>query len=324
MQSRRSFIKNTAWLASLPTLSLAACSDQPKKENNPEVSLVMSIPELKISLAQWSLHKAIQGGELKATNFAPTAINDYGINAVEYVSTFYAENASDEKFWNSMKKRAGNTGVKSLLIMVDAEGDLGDADTAARKTAVENHFKWVHAAKILGCHSIRVNAFGKGDKVDLQKALIDGMGQLVEYAGTENINVLIENHGLQSSDAGYIVEIIKAVNQPNFGTLPDFGNWCTNVEWGSVRNENCTDDYGIYKGVKEFMPYAKGVSAKSYEFDTAGNETTIDFKKMLEIVKAANFDGYVGVEYEGDKLSESEGIKTTKKLLEKTWKAIVG
>ena len=203
--------------------------------------------------------------------------------------------------------------------MVDAEGDLGDADEVARKTAVENHYKWVNAAKLLGCHSIRVNAFGKGEPEDLKNALIDGMGQLVDYAGKENINVLIENHGLHSSDAAYIVDIIKAVNKPNFGTLPDFGNWCTNVEWGSIENENCTDVYGIYKGVKEFMPYARGVSAKAYRFDAEGNEISIDFKRMAEIVKAANFDGYIGVEYEGDELSESDGIKATKKLIEKAW-----
>ncbi|MEO1259320.1 MAG: TIM barrel protein [Bacteroidota bacterium] len=313
---RRTFIKNTAWgAASLPAVTLAACHNTPPQMEE-------SKPEIKISLAQWSLHKAFQGGELNAVDFAPITIDNFDIKAIEYVNQFYMDRGSDEPFWIDMKKRADGAGVESLLIMVDAEGDLGDADPALRKTAVENHFKWVNAAKLLGCHSIRVNAFGKGAREELKQALIDGMGQLVEYAGKEKINVLIENHGLHSSDAAYILDIIKAVGQPNFGTLPDFGNWCTNVEWGSIRNENCTDVYGIYKGVKEFMPYAKGVSAKAYEFDAEGNETSIDFKKMAEIVKAANFDGYIGVEYEGEKLSEMEGIKATKKLIEKAWGVI--
>ncbi len=132
------------------------------------------------------------------------------------------DSGEDEKFWINMKERADNAGVKSLLIMVDDEGDLGLADDMERNKSVENHFKWVNAAKILGCHSVRVNAFGEDSKEAYRAAIIDSMGHLSDYAAKENINIIIENHGLYSSDAKLITEIVKQVNKPNFGTFPDF------------------------------------------------------------------------------------------------------
>ncbi len=312
--NRRSFIINATWgAASLTSLPLYSC-----KNTNVE----KATSTLKLSLAQWSLNQAFFAKRLDVNDFADIAINDYGINAIEYVNQFYKELGEDEKFWISMKERADKAEVKNLLIMVDAEGDLGAANSNARKQAVENHFKWVNAAKILGCHSIRVNAFGTGNKEELRSALIDGMGQLVEYAGKENINILIENHGLQSSDAKFITSIIKEVGQPNFGTLPDFGNWCTNEKWGGIRTHKCKEEHDLYAGVKEFLPYAKGVSAKAYNFDKDDNETYIDYRKMIKIIKNAGFAGYIGIEYEGGNLSEPDGIKATKKLLEKTWEEI--
>jgi sugar phosphate isomerase/epimerase len=278
-------------------------------------------PELKISLAQWSIHRSIDSGVLKPENFASIAKNDFGINAIEYVASFYKSQATNETFWKMMRNRADSLGVRSLLIMVDGEGDLGSVQTETRNAAVANHYKWVEAARILGCHSIRVNAFGDGSKEEVKDAMIDALTQLATYASSRQINVIVENHGLYSSDGQWIADIMKKVNMPNCGTLPDFGNWCLNAKWGTTQDNVCTEVYDRYAGVSEMLPWAKGVSAKSYKFDADGNETIIDYAKLLNFVKSSSFDGYIGIEYEGHDLSEPDGIRATKSLLEKTWKA---
>lgn len=318
MITRRSFLKNVAWgTTALSTAPLAAYAP-----NSLNIFNEKGAQDLKLSLAQWSLHRAFNDGSLNANDFASISINTYDINAVEYVNQFYAASAKDEKFWINMKEHADNVGVKSLLIMVDNEGDLGNTNTTERKISVENHYKWVNAAKILGCHSIRVNAFGEGTKDAVRAALIDGMGQLADYAAKENINIIIENHGLYSSDGKLITGIIKQANKPNFGTLPDFGNWCLSAKWGSTQTDSCVEIYDRYQGVSEFLPFAKGVSAKSYNFNAEGEETKIDYYKMLKIVKESSYDGHIGIEYEGSALSEPDGIRATKALIEKVWESL--
>ncbi len=316
MTNRRAFLKKSVLGATTLSLSgLAACTN-----NTPATMTTKQvIPVLKISLAQWSLNRAFFANELDAKDFAKIAKNDYGISAVEYVNGFYKESATDETFWQDLKKRADEVGVENLLIMCDDEGDLGNSNDAERKKAVENHYKWVNAAKILGCHSIRVNAFGEGERDTVHNALVDGMGQLCDYAAKENINVLIENHGLYSSDGKFIASMIDKANKPNLGTLPDFGNWCLNEKWGSTQNNKCNDVYDRYQGMAEFLPYAKGYSAKSYKFDENGDETIIDFYKMLQIAKDGGYGGYIGIEFEGEDMSEPDGIRATKALLEKAW-----
>jgi L-ribulose-5-phosphate 3-epimerase len=285
---------------------------------NSENKLTEELPQLKISLAQWSIHRALDSGKLKAENFAAIAKNDFGISAIEYVNQFYSDHASDRAFWEKMRATADSLEVTSLLIMVDNEGDLGNPNPEERMKAVENHFKWVDAAHILGCHSIRINAFGEGSKEEVQRAMIDALKKLCAYAAKDSINVLIENHGLYSSDGQWIAEIMKEVNMPNVGTLPDFGNWCTGAKWGSTQEgKDCKEEYDRYKGVAEMLPFAHGVSAKSYAFGDRGDETTIDYSRMLKIVKESGFSGYIGIEYEGSQLSERDGILATKALLEK-------
>ncbi len=312
MSNRRSFIKKTLFGATavsiLPTISFAA---------NP-----MPSKELKISLAQWSLHRAIHNGSSDPDDFARIAADKYDIHAIEYVNQFYVKHGEDAKFWMQMKTKADDAGVKSLLIMVDREGDLGDTDDGKRKKAVENHFKWIHAAKLLGCHSIRVNAFGDADRETLSKTLTDGLGALAAYGQKEGINVIIENHGLHTSDAAFMANIIEQVDNPFLGTLPDFGNWCLNAKWGSTQNGRCTDMYDRLKGLKYFLPYAKGVSAKTYDFNAEGNETSIDYPQLLKTVKESDFKGYIGIEYEGERLSEHEGILASKNMVEKIWDTI--
>ncbi|MEL6925373.1 MAG: TIM barrel protein [Bacteroidota bacterium] len=319
---RRSFLRKAAVAGG--TLSLTgtwlACGET--NTNTQTTSTMESVDKsLKISLAQWSLHRQLFDQQIKAEDFPAIAKERYGIGAVEYVNQFYTAFAKDENFWIDLKRRADDVGVKSLLIMVDDEGDLGVADDALRQQAVENHYKWVDAAKLLGCHSIRVNAFGESDKEKFKAALADGMGRLADYAAQENINVLIENHGLFSSDASLIVDVIRQVGKSNFGTFPDFGNWCTSAKWGST-NKECETVYDIYQGVAEFLPFAKAVSAKSYDFTAAGAHPKIDYARMLKLVKESAYDGYIGIEYEGESLSEHEGILATKALMEKTWAGI--
>lgn len=327
---RRKFIKKTILGATSSTIIPMTSSGilfnacQEKKPTSTVATTAIPAPkekELQISLAQWSLHRGIENQEVNPADFAQIASKDFGINALEYVASFYKEHTNDESYWQDLNQRAKDLSVKNLLVMVDNEGDLGDQNDETRKTAVENHYKWINAAKLLNCHSIRVNAFGSRDKTVFKNALIAGLGSLSEYAGKENINILIENHGLFSSEAAFIVDIIKELNMPNLGTLPDFGNWCTSAQWGNTMIP-CDEIYDRYKGVSEYLPYAKGVSAKSYNFNEQGEDRIIDYHKMLKIVKDSDFEGYIGIEYEGDELSESEGIKTTKALLEKAWQDV--
>jgi L-ribulose-5-phosphate 3-epimerase len=260
----------------------------------------------KISLAQWSLHRALFGKKLDPLDFPKVAKEDYGILAVEYVNQFYKDKKKDDEYVAQLKKRCGDLGVTSVLIMCDGEGALGDADEKKRKQAVENHYRWVEWAKALGCHSIRVNAQSSGTYEEQMARAADGLRQLTEFGAKHEINVIIENHGGLSSNGEWLAATIKKVDHPRCGTLPDFGNFRVSKD----------KEYDRYKGVEELMPFAKGVSAKSHDFDDKGNETHTDYRRMMKIVLAANYHGFVGIEYEGSKLSEPDGIRATKKLLE--------
>ena len=263
-------------------------------------------PLFKISLAQWSLHKTFFDKKADPLDFAKMAKEDFGIDAIEYVNQFFKDKAKDQNYLGELKKRADGLGVKSVLIMCDGEGNLGDANEANRTKAVENHFKWADAAKFLGCHSIRVNAASSGSSDEQIERAADGLRKLSEYAAKLELNVLVENHGGLSSNGAWLAAVMKKVDLKNCGTLPDFGNF----------RVSGTENYDRYKGVTELMPFAKAVSAKSHDFDDKGNETHTDYRKMMKIVLDAGYHGYVGIEYEGGKISESDGIKATKKLLE--------
>lgn len=273
---------------------------------------------LQISLAQWSLHRSFNDGILDPVDFASIAKEKYKIDAVEFVNGFYHDKATDELFWNKMKARSADAGVKNLVLMVDDEGDLGSASEKKRLESVENHYKWVHAAKLMGCHTMRVNAFGDADREIFRMAIMDAMSRLADYAAESGINIVIENHGLFSSDAALIAGIIKEVNKPNFGAFPDFGNWCLSAKWGTTQGD-CDKEYDRYQGVSELLPFAKAVSAKSYNFNEKGEDTKIDYYRMMKIVKESDYNGYIGIEYEGMEKSEHEGILITKELMKKTW-----
>lgn len=326
--SRRSAIASGLGLGLLGVSpALSGCRSQ--HQNSEPVS------SYKISLAQWSLHRAFLGrgffgrlnqraesradratvlknnlpsfmmGELDPLDFPVVARRDFEIGAVEYVNTFYLDKVDSGSYWRELKNRADGEGVKSLLIMCNFEGELGDPDRQKRLTAVENHLKWVEIAKFLGCHAIRVNARSSGSAEAQRGFAADGLGRLADLAAQYGLNVLVENHGGISSNAQWLASLIKSLNRANVGTLPDFGNF--KLEDGSF--------YDPYQGVRELMPYAKAVSAKSHDFDAAGNETKLDYARLLQIVADHHFDGYVGIEYEGNRLSEREGILATRNLI---------
>jgi sugar phosphate isomerase/epimerase len=260
-----------------------------------------------ISLAQWSFHKALFAKQFDNLDFVVKARKDYDISAVEYVNQFFKDKARDAAYLGEMKKRADDHGVKSLLIMCDGEGALGDPDAARRRTAVENHYRWVEAAKFLGCHSIRVNAESRGSWDEQRDRAADGLRALAEFGDTHGINVIVENHGGLSSNGQWLAATIKQAAHPRCGTLPDFGNF----------RISANEEYDRYKGVAELMPFAKGVSAKSNDFDEKGNESRIDYGRMLKIVLDAGYTGFIGIEYEGDRLSEADGVRATQALLKR-------
>jgi len=286
--NRRFFLQQTA-LASA-ALAVGGCASLGRKK-----------PLFDISLAEWSLNKALFGKKMDHLDFPKVARNDYGIGAIELVNQFMMQKAKDQSYLAEFKKRADGEGVKILLIMCDDEGELGDADEKRRVQAVENHHKWAEAAKFFGCHSIRVNAYSKGTADEQRDRAADGLHRLSIFAAKLGLNVIVENHGGLSSRGDWLVSVMKKVNLPNCGTLPDFGNF---------------EDYDRYKAVAEMMPFAKAVSAKSNNFDAQGNCVETDYRRMMKIVLDAGYHGYCGIEYEGDKLSEADGIRATKRLLE--------
>ena len=295
---RRSFVKQFVQLTA--SVSVAGLTAQ-------QSFAAVKRPLFKISLAEWSLHRALFAKQLDHLDFAKTAKNDYGITAVEYVNQFFKDKATDRSYLGEMKKRARDLGVESRLIMIDGEGALGDADESKRRQAIENHYKWVEAAKFLGCKIIRVNAQSSGSYEEQLERAADGLRRLTEFGASHKIDVIVENHGGLSSNGAWLAAVIKKVNHPRCGTLPDFGNF----------NLGDGKEYDRYQGVREMMPYAKAVSAKSHEFDEQGNETKTDYKRMMQIVLDAGYRSYLGIEYEGNKLSEPDGIRATKRLLER-------
>ena len=305
--NRKNFIQSVAAVGAVSAVGANAGGRTPKP------------PRFDISLAQWSIrefHRAKPGAEhhLDPLDFAVYAKNTCGIRGVEYVNAFYFGKEGDDAYFNELKKRADGEGVESVLIMCDRCGRVGDPSEAERIATVEKHEPWLAAAARLGCHSIRVNAGSAGTFEEQQKLAADGLTQLAAAAKPYGLNVIVENHGGLSSNGAWLAGVMKTVNLPNVGTLPDFGNFTIDRKTG--------ESYDRYKGMEELMPYAKGVSAKSHAFDAAGNETNTDYFKMMKIVADAEYKGYVGVEWEGKTPGTTEGVLLTKALIEKAVAAL--
>ncbi len=341
---RRDFLKTAAGFAAGVSLFPLAC--QPEGQQAPQGApqpASAAEPLFKISLAQWSLHRAYFGGspgergwnvffqtlhsdnyrsllagDIDPLDFPVLARQDYGIDGVELVNTFYFDRAQDTDYLGALKSRADGEGVSILLIMCDAEGNLGDPDDARRTQAVENHYKWVEAAAFLGCHSIRVNARSDASlsEDEQQRLAVDGLHRLCEFGDQHGINVLVENHGGISSNGQWLAGVMDRVDHPRVGTLPDFGNFFLSEDFDDISDDPAMW-YDRYQGVTELMPYAKAVSAKANDFDEAGNCLETDYQRMMKIVLDAGYRGYVGIEYGGPVLSEPDGIRATKALLER-------
>lgn len=295
-------------------------------EENKEIEIIQETPTLpdgfKLSLAQWVYHVPIQKGIMDPMDFAQKA-KELGFSGVEYVDQLYTID-STLTYKEGVMKLAKQWEVKNkefdifpVLIMIDRAGELADPDENKRKEAVQMHKDWVDAAAAIGSPAIRINLFGHTDPEAWHNACVTSLKDLCTYAATKNVNILTENHAQLSNDASKVVEVMKAVNLPNCKTLPDFGNFCVMREGGERWGPSpCVELYDSYKGIAELMPYAGGVSAKSHVFDADGNETEIDYYKMMQIVKDSGFKGYIGVEYEDEVLDDpSEGILATKALV---------
>jgi len=299
-------------------LLVASCQKSPK--NEPKNKTVK--PYYKLSLAEWSVHKAIFDKTLDPIDFAQKA-KEMGFDGLEYVSQLYTNylkkgdnpELAMQNLLDTLKMKSEKYGLENIGIMVDNEGDLASPDEEKRIEAVENHKKWIDAGAFLGCNYIRVNLFGSDDSSVWVETSVKSLKQLATYAKNKGIDVIVENHGYLSSNTPYLIQVMTKVNMPNCGVLPDFGNWCLKRKNNKRWNAPCIKEYDRYKGVAEMMPYAKAVSAKSYDFNEKGDETLIDYYKMLKIVRDSGYKGFIGIEYEGNRLSEDEGIMATKKLV---------
>ena len=279
-------------------------------------------PFFEIGLAQWSLNKSLKSGKIDNLDFARIAREKFDIGIVEYVNQFFINKAKDKKYLSEMLNISNDNGIVNNLIMIDSEGNLGDTNNRRRNKAINNHKKWIEAAKFLGCSHIRVNAAGDGSEQEVSKNASESLAALGEFSVDYDINVIVENHGGYSSNAKWLVEVIKNAGLKNVGTLPDFGNFCIRStpkdlsDWGATTS-GCAEEYDRYLGVEELLPYALSVSAKSNDFDSDGNCIETDFSRMVNIIKNSDYKGYISIEYEGSNYSEEEGIRLTKSLLER-------
>ncbi len=298
---RRSFLRNTIGMLAVTPTAGSILQTQTKE------NAVSDEPPFRISLAQWSLHRTIRSGELDAMDFAARSAETYGIKGLEYVNSFYMDRRDDDSLPAELKRRSDDVDATNLVIMIDGEGRLGAPQEAERADAIDRHHRWMRIAKKIGCHSIRVNANSEGTPDEQIALCAMGMSGLLEHADELELNVLIENHGGHSSNGAWLSTLMRTVDHPRFGTLPDFGNFV--LDWDTM------EQYDRYLGMTELMPFAKAVSAKSNEFDDAGNETGTEYERMLKIVFDAGYRGWIGIEYEGSQLSEHEGIERTRDLL---------
>ncbi|MBT5382452.1 MAG: sugar phosphate isomerase/epimerase [Phycisphaerae bacterium] len=302
MINRRTMLAGLAGTCALAWLQRSTAADSTITEKTP-----MTTAHWPISLAQWSLHRMLQANELAAEDFPMFTRDQFNIGGVEYVNSFFKDRSTDDAWLAALRKRCDDAKVKSVLIMVDGEGALGDPSEAARHRAVENHRRWLHAAAALGCHGIRVNVPSEGTPDEQRDLCAKGLGGLLAHADTLNLNVMIENHGGLSSNGAWLSSLIRTVDHPRLGSLPDFGNF--------ILNWDTREMYDRYKGIDELLPFAKALSAKSNDFDADGNEVHTDFARMFDLVRKHRYTGWVGVEYEGESLSEIDGIARTRDLL---------
>ncbi|MGK2862645.1 MAG: sugar phosphate isomerase/epimerase family protein [Chitinophagaceae bacterium] len=298
----------------LPVLFLLfSCAEKPKKDSKNEN------PRPKYSLAQWSFNRDLKAGQMTTFDFINAAA-EMDFEGVEYVSQFFQDKVVDFDYLDSLKQTASKAGILSLMIQVDNIGNLCASNQQERNAAVDLGKKWIDASKYLGCTSMRVNAHGDGTPEQMKAQALDGIGRLADYANEKGIQLLIENHGGMSSNGAWLADLISALSDKKVASLADFHNWCYETISGSLWGP-CAKEYDYYKGFEELIPTAAGISVKAFEFDSLGNEPDLDFPKFFKIIKASGYEGYLGIEYEGNNLPSREGILKTKALAEKCWLA---
>ena len=328
INSRRKFLKNTFSVFSTTFLAPNLFAKNIDKSN------------LDIGLQMYSFAPLIMQGKFDLLGFPDLVKNTYGINGAEYWSIPFMGRENDRDFLNDIKRRSDDNGVDNLIILVDdidiktmqSGPSLASSNKNDRDTAIDYHKKWVDVAKNIGCHSIRINL--RSEEENNQKILensSESISRLIEFSKQDNISIVIENHGGITGDADWLVSLMENVESKHLGTLPDFGTYkfCikrANLNFQSL-SENCEDQYDKYLGVKKLMPYAKGVSAKSHEFDKDGEELSTNYSRMIKIISESNYKGYITIEYEGAMkgmfggegtyLSPHEGNLATKKLINK-------
>lgn len=308
---RRQFVKRTTQASfALSLLGLSACKNENKNTETNIDGLSDDSLFFKMSLAEWSLHRTLFDKKMDHLEFAAKS-RSFGFEGVEYVNGFFKDKAKDMSYLKEMKSRADSEGQENILIMIDGEGAMADPDDEKRLQAIQNHYKWVEAAHFLGCHSIRVNLAGGIDKAEAVKASLDSLTKLSDFSKDSGINILVENHGGFSSNGEWMTEVFSQIKNNNCGTLPDFGNFCVTKD----KEGNCLEAYDRYKGMKELLPFAKAVSAKSYDFNENGEDILIDYYKIMKMVKDSGYKSFVGIEYEGTVMPEEKGIELTRDLL---------
>ena len=303
MIDRRTVVGAGLAIACQPWRALAG----PATVANPKETDFMTNSHWPVSLAQWSLHRTLRADKLTTEQFPAFTREQFGITGVEYVNSFFKDRSTDDAWLSLQRTRCEDAGVQSVLIMVDGEGALGDPSETDRAAAVDNHRRWLHAAKSLGCHGIRVNVPSEGTPEEQRDRCVAGLAALMPHAEELDLSVMIENHGGLSSNGQWLASLITAVGHPRLGSLPDFGNF--------VLNWDTKEMYDRYRGVDELLPHAKALSAKSHDFDESGNEIHTDYSRIFELVRKHGYTGWIGVEYEGETLSEVDGITRTRDLL---------
>jgi len=334
--TRREFIENSikssiglSLAATLPSsLFLYSCKPE-KKEFN-----------LKISLQVYSFAPLMMAGKFDLKDFPEMVRNTYQLDGAEYWSIAFTGRENNEAFLKELKQKSDDNGVNNTIILVDdiniltmeSGPSLASLSSEERSRAIDFHKIWVDTAAKIDCHSIRINLKSNdGTAEEVQEVCSESISKLIEYSSQSNISVVLENHGGLTGNGKWLSGLIKNINNEFVGSLPDFGdfNFCQtrgDLNFANVDRE-CEMKYDKYLGVEELIPYAKGISAKSHDFDKNGSETKTDYKRMMEIIKNSDFSGYISIEYEGamlsmllnrdSYLSSHDGILATKSLLEK-------
>jgi sugar phosphate isomerase/epimerase len=274
----------------------------------------------KLVLAQWTFNKDLFAGKMTTIDFVNKAA-EMGFDGVEFVSQFIKDKVNDDAYLAELKLASETAGIKNTMISVDvSEAKLGSSDPDERDIATAKHKEWIVAASKLNCPTIRVNAHGDGTADEMMSAMFNSVKELANFGKSYNVGVTIENHGQYSSDGKWLSQLIGKLVPYGVGSVADFDNWCIEREGGKLWGTPCIKEYDRYLGMKELLPTARSVSVKAFDFDEQGNAIKTDFKRMFQLIKEAQYDEYLAIEFEGHDMDPIEGIRKTLELVDQCWK----